>query len=505
MNKISVNDIKHLGNEIGIEITDEESDWIIEYVNNALGRIDEVDQLPVDEDNDTNNRTWDDPVKNKNNAINVRCRVSREETHSSVLEGLTVGIKDNILVAGVPMTASSQTLASFIPATDSVVTERILDSGGVITAKTNLTEFAAAPESDETTPTKLTRNPHSDDHWAGGSSGGSASAVATDTVDVAIGTDTGGSIRGPAALSGIIGLKPTYGLVPLDGIIENSHTLDHVGPMASSIEHTARVLEVIAGKTERDSSSLQAAGRDRYRVGGYIDAVQNRSSIDDLTVGLLKNGYEKIVPAGIKGRTESAIKKLADRGVSVEHVSIAHFESQLPIKNILSNAELAAHWQARTAPYRRNDSVEETYQTAFADGSTERGHDLGVGYKSRLIAGAKITDEYKGRLYCRAQEARDLIREEYDRILEDVDVIVTPTCPTVAPRIEEVGSKKSHDDDIDGGYYLRGANIARLPAITLPNGTVDGLPVGLQLIGPSFREDKLLRLSKSIQPFLEAI
>ncbi len=502
MDEISSEEIQELGLEFDITVQSDELDWVTEYVNSRLSGLDDVDDLPVTESGNLGDRSWSDPDNDPYKAINVECDVPPTDDHSGLLDGLTVGIKDNIMVANVPMTGSSRVLEGFVPSADAVAIERIREAGGHITAKTNLMEFAGAPENTEITPTKVSRNPHNKEHWAGGSSGGSATAVGRGTVDVALGTDTGGSIRAPAAYSGIVGLKPTYGLVPLHGVIENTYTQDHVGPMTSTVEESARVLEAIAGKTEYDPASMQVAASEEYQVGGYLEAVQDPIDLQDLTIGVLKDGLEaEAVRAEIKERTNATIDLLSDEGVSVETVSIEHFEYEQPVKDTVSHAELAAHWRAGGAAYRRGpgESVDEAYQSSFASRVKSLNVSAGIGYKSRLLVGAALISEENGRLYTRAQAARDLLRAEYDAALEDVDVLLSPTRPVTAPRADAAKPHQSVDTTIN----TRGADITRLPAITLPNGYVDGLPIGLQLIGPAFREDTLLSAAQSVEPLLE--
>lgn len=502
MDKISKEEVEELGDEFDITVTSDEMDWVINYVNNGLSGLDNVDNLPVSESGNLGERSWSDPVDDPYNAINVECDVPPTADHSDLLDGLTVGLKDNIMVANVPMNGASKVLQGFVPSADAVVVERIRETGGHITAKTNLMEFAAAPENTELTPTKISRNPHDKEHWAGGSSGGSATAVARGIVDVALGTDTGGSIRIPSCYCGIVGLKPTYGLVPLHGVIENTYSQDHVGPMTNTVEEAARLLEAIAGKTRDDPSSLRAAALEEYRVGDYLEAVQDPIDLEELTVGVLKEGLEgEPVTEGIEAQTKAAIDQLSAEGLTVETVSIEHFEYERAVKNVVSHAELADHWRAGGAAYRRSPgkSVDEAYQSSFASRVESLNEVMGIGYKSRLMIGAKLISAENGRLYTRAQAARDLLRNEYDTALEDVDVLLSPSTPAVAPRADEGKA----DIDVDNAYNTRGADVTRLPAITLPNGFVDDLPAGLQLIGPAFREDTLLSAARSIELALE--
>jgi amidase/aspartyl-tRNA(Asn)/glutamyl-tRNA(Gln) amidotransferase subunit A len=281
-----------LAEEFMIELDGDEAGRVTSDVNSYLESLDLVDTIPVGQSEGAwENRSWSDPVSNPDNAIAVSCSVPGDRDDSLELSGVSVGVKDIIMVAGVPMQCSSALMRGFIPGTDATVVKRLLANGADITAMTNADEFAASGRG-TTNYTGPIRNPHDPERVAGGSSGGSGVAVANEIVDVALGTDTGGSIRIPAGLCGVVGLKPTYGLVPLSGVVENTYTQDHVGPLTRSVRDAGRVLEAIAGKYRHDPASLQAAGRDEYQVGGYVDAVDAPPSAEDVRIGVLEDGLE---------------------------------------------------------------------------------------------------------------------------------------------------------------------------------------------------------------------
>jgi Asp-tRNA(Asn)/Glu-tRNA(Gln) amidotransferase A subunit family amidase len=258
--------------------------------------------------------------------------------------------------------------------------------------------------------------------------------------------------------------------------------------MADTVAETARTLEVIAGPDERDPGSLQAAGRERYRVGGYVEAVEDPPDLDSVTLGRLTNGFGEGVTDAVEERTSHALDILADAGASVVDVTIEHYDAVAGVKNALSVTELAGHWHAGGAPVRRGGTVDEGYQVALDARMTARSNELGHNYKGKVLAGARILRAHGGRHYTRAQAARDVLAGDVDATFDDVHVLVTPTMPDVAPPVGD-----AQDPGFDYGRNCRLADVTRHPAISLPNGRVDGPPVGLQLMAPQVRRGRPLR------------
>jgi amidase/aspartyl-tRNA(Asn)/glutamyl-tRNA(Gln) amidotransferase subunit A len=493
MRRISETELADLGAAFGVTVTDAEAPRLTEQVNDLLEDLARIDDVPAGSDAAAGgDRDWRRPETDPHGAISVRCHVPPTADHDGRLADVTVGLKDIVALGGVPMACGSEVMAGFVPGSDATVVERLRAAGATITHKTSLDEFAGAPHGVTGRGGAIT-NPFDGDRVAGGSSGGSAVAVATGEVDVALGTDTGGSIRIPAAFCGTVGLKPTYGLVPLRGVVENTYTLDHVGPLSRSVADAARTLEALAGTDERDPASLQAAGREGYRVGGYVDAVEDSPAPEDLVVAALEDGFGDGVSDGVAEATSALLDRLADAGATVRTVSVPHFEYGAAIKNCLSFAEMVTHWRAGGAPYRRGGVVDEGYQTGLARRGTAASRELGEFYKRKLLAGAALIEGTNGRWYTRAQATREVLREEVDAALDGVDALAFPTLPDVAPRIED-----AFDVEIDYARNTRAANVTRHPAITLPNGAVDGLPVGVQLLAPAFDEAGLLGAAATV-------
>lgn len=506
MHSLSAGELEELAERFGITVRETELEELQATVNGFIDGFDAVDDVPVPSHAaDPGERTWSepDPDDDPYNAVSCQCRVPPMEDHSGLLAGSRVGAKDIIAVAGVPMQCGSDVMQGFIPGTDATVVRRLRDAGASITAKLNLDEFAGSGRGTTSTDGPI-RNPHDPDRTTGGSSGGSAAAVAAGQVDIALGTDTGGSIRIPASFCGVVGLKASYGLVPLSGVVENTYTQDHVGPLADTIEETARALEAMAGKDPTDPGSMQAAGHDDYRVGGYVDAVKDgrEDDVGRFEIGVLEEGMGDGVTTAVVDRTRAAADRLSDAGASVRDVSVDHFNVMPSVKNVVSFAELAAHWRAGGAPYRRGGVVDEGYQAALASRSATSSGALSTFYKSKLLAGAHLigADGDSGRRYTRGQAARETCRQAFESTLDDVDALLLPTMADIAPRIENAA-----DPGFNYGRNTRPADVTRLPAITLPNGTVDGLPVGLQLMTGAFEEAHLLRTAATVDPYLEDV
>lgn len=491
---LSGSEIATLGEQFDIRVYDSEHDELEASLQNWLSDIDDLYQLPLEDTAPSGERTWREPTDDPHRAISAWCDVGPTDDHGTLLEGMTVGVKDNILVAGVPMTCGSQVMKGFIPSSDAVVIDRLREAGATIGAKTNLSEFAAVLLSANKHPVT---NPHDTDRIAGPTSSGSAVAVSTELVDVALGTDTGGSVRIPAAFCGVVGHKPTYGLVPLDGVVENTYTQDHIGQFGRTVRETARVLEALAGPADADPASLQTAGRENYRLGDYVGAVDSPPALDSLTIGVLEEGFGQGVMDGVEETVTAVLDAAETDGATVESVSLPSFEYARPVKKVLSLTELAAHWRANGAPYRRGGVVDESYQVSFANRTQAASGELQVPYKSKLLAGAHLISNHAGRHYTRAQAAREVLADDVDRALESVDVLAFPTVPTIAPAIADVAEFESLEYDLARNTRL--ADVTRHPAISLPAGTVDGLPVGLQLLGPHFHDDTLFGVAQSVE------
>ncbi len=490
-----------------MDVGDAEADDLAAAVNDRLtDALGSVYDVPIAEGTAApGERSWE-PGTDVHNAIRVDCHVPPSSDHDGSLAGVTVGLKDLIAVAGVPMQCASSVMEGHVPSTDATVTRRLRDAGATISAKTTMDEFAGGGRG--RTFRGLVRNPRDADRIAGGSSGGSGAAVAAGLVDVALGTDTGGSTRKPAAFCGIVGLKPTYGLVPLTGVMENTYTLDHVGPIGRDVRNVARVLDAIAGTDRADPASMAAAGEDEYRVGDYANAVESAPSMDDLRLGVATQGIEDDIDDTVADRHAAAIDALADAGATLVEVDLPYLDETKHLKNAISYAELAGFWRERGMPLRRGGVVDPSDRLAFARRAAGSTRELNDFYRSRILAGAHLASVHDGRHYVRARAAVRTVREALSETLSGVDAILTPTVPELAPTVEHVLDPDFDYDGLGGafgyGRYTKIANVTGAPAITVPNGIEPGPAVGIQLIGARFDETTLLAAAERLSETLES-
>jgi aspartyl-tRNA(Asn)/glutamyl-tRNA(Gln) amidotransferase subunit A len=415
------------------------------------------------------------------NAFVTRCDVGGGEGE---LDDLTVGVKDNISTEGVETTCGSAVLEGYEPPYDATVVERLKDAGARIVGKTNMDEFGMGTTT-ETSAHGATRNPVDTDHVPGGSSGGSAAAIASGDVDAALGTDTGGSVRCPAAFCGVVGLKPTYGLVSRYGLIAYANSLETVGPMARDVETTARVLDVIAGPDERD-------GTCNHGADDYAAAVEEPTA--DVTIAVPEELLGEAVEDGVRAKFEDALDTLRDEGATVQEVSMPSLEKALAAYYVIAMGEassnLARFDGVRYGPGGDGDGWNE----AFADARARFGDEV----KRRVMLGTyALSEGYYGDYYDKAQNARALVRRDFEGVLNEADVVASPTMPLTPFEIGE-----ALDDPMQ--MYLADANttpvnLAGVPSISVPAGRADGLPVGLQLTAGRFEETKLLHVARAFE------
>ncbi len=401
------------------------------------------------------------------------------------LAGVPVALKDVLCTRGVPTTCSSKILAGFVPPYDAHVVERLRAADAVLVGKTNMDEFAMG-SSTENSATGPTRNPWDPARIPGGSSGGSAAAVAAGFAPVALGTDTGGSIRQPASLCGVVGLKPTYGRVSRYGLVAFASSLDQVGPFARTVADAALVLEAIAGHDPRDSTSVDRP------VPAYTRTVNE--PVKDLRVGVPREffgeGLDPEVGAAVRGAL-SAYEKL---GAKLVDVSLPHSPYALAAYYIVAPAEASSN----LARYDGMHYGHRTKEKADLVGTVAKSRSEGFGpeVKRRVMIGTYVLSSgYKDAYYVKALKVRRLVKKDYDDAFAGCDVIAGPTTPTPA---FPIGDKA--DDPLAmylSDVYTVSANLAGLPGVSVPCGfTGGGLPVGLQLLAPPFEEEKLLRAAR---------
>ncbi len=407
------------------------------------------------------------------------------------LEGIPIGLKDVISVAGQPLTASSRMLANFISPYDATVTRKLKDAGAVCWGRLNLDEFAMG-SSTENSAFRTTSNPWDLERVPGGSSGGSAAAVAAGEAIASLGSDTGGSIRQPAALCGVVGLKPTYGRVSRYGLIAFASSLDQIGPFARTVEDAARLLGVIAGHDPRDSTSVAAEVPD-YRAGLATLAASPRK----WRLGIPKEYFGEGLDPEVGAAVEAAIDRYRQLGCEIRQVSLPHTKYAVGTYYIIATAECSSN-------LARYDGVRYGHRSAAATDAVDiyfktRAEGFGPEVKRRIILGTYVLSSgYYDAYYLRAQKVRTLIRRDFLRAYEQVDAILTPTSPTPAFLKGEKAANPlaMYLNDI----YTIGVNLAGLPGLSIPCGfTRGGLPIGLQVIGQPFKETELLGVAAAYE------
>ena len=494
--ELTEDELRQLASRWGIETDADELSAICERVNRRLRSVTAVEALEPRSATPPP-RSWRRPTAEEDpyNALVSRCELG--PTGAGPLSELTVGLKDNIAVAGVPMECGSAVMEGFVPTTDATVVERLRAAGGTITAKCNLDEFAGGGRG--RAHDGRIEHPMDSDRFPGGSSGGSAAAVLAGQVDVALGTDTGGSVRVPAALCGLVGVKSTYGLVPLDGVVENTHSLDHVGVMADGVAQAAAMVDAIAGKTECDPASMAAAGHDDYQVGGCLAATETPPVLEEVSLVRLEESFAEADPA-VAGVVAERLERLATTGARLEAASMPVLEQVDGIKGALTYSELAQYWRDGGATLRRGGGGWPD-QPAFARQTATGTGKLNPFYRGRLLAGAALLETDRGRHHSRALAVSERLREQLGALLPDgPGALVTPTVPIVAPKHEQAESLR---------YGItantRVANLTGQPALTIPLGTSEGLPVGLQLIGHRYADRELFGIAARLEQALAKV
>ena len=405
-------------------------------------------------------------------------RIARGE--ATLLTGIPVGIKDNICTEGITTTCASKMLYNFVPPYDATVIKRLKNEGAVILGKLNMDEFAMG-SSTESSYFKKTKNPYDLTRVPGGSSGGSAACVSADLAPYALGSDTGGSIRQPAAFCGNVGLKPTYGLVSRFGLVAFASSLDQIGSFTKDVTDCAIVLNAIAGYDKMDSTSVDADKTDYTKALGL--------PLKGMKVGVPKQYLESGIQAEIREAVENAIKVYEILGAECEECSLPLSKFALPAYYLISSAEASSN-------LARFDGIKYGYRAEEYHGLTDlyeitRSEGFGEEVKRRIMLGTyALSSGYYDAYYKKAQQVRGLIKRDFAACFEKYDVLLTPTTPTTAYKF---GEKSDPVAMYMGDICTVAVNIAGLPAISIPAGLdKKGMPIGIQLIANSFEERKLL-------------
>ena len=412
---------------------------------------------------------------------------ARAAGRAGPLTGIPYANKDIFCTRGVRTSCASRMLDNFIAPYDATAVEKLRAAGLVMLGKTNMDEFAMG-SSNESSYYGPVANPWDVARVPGGSSGGSAAAVAAGLAPLATGTDTGSSIRQPAAFCGISGLKPTYGRVSRYGMIAFASSLDQGGPMGYSAQDLALMLNALAGFDARDSTSIERASEDFTRL---LDA-----PVAGLRIGLPREYFDDQLDAGIRACVEAAVKTLQARGATVQEISLPHMSLAIPAYYVIAPAECSSNLS-------RYDGARFGYRCADPKDLTDlycrsRGEGFGAEVKRRILIGTyALSSGYYDAYYRKAQQVRRLLRDDFMRAFADVDVIIGPTTPTVA--YHTGAHSKDPVTMYLGDIYTTAANLAGLPSLSIPAGFVDGLPVGMQMTAAHFDEARMLGLAHQYQ------
>jgi amidase len=490
----TVEDLHRLAAANHFALSPEEVDAYQALVPDMFAALDRLDQAPMQRppltyrERDPGNRPnrQEDPL----NAIVRRCSV--KGARSGKLAGKRIGVKDNVCIAGVPMTCASLLLEEYIPDMDATIITRILDAGGEITAILNMDNFAFSGGGD-TSAYGPTRNPHNPAYLAGGSSGGSAAALYYDDIDLTIGADQGGSIRIPASWCGVVGLKPTHGLVPYTGIVGIDPTFDHAGPMGRSVADVALLLEVLAGKDPMDPRQYDVP------VQPYTQALSG--DIRGVRLGIVREGFSTPVSEPeVDAKVREAVKALQELGAHAQEVSIpAHLEAGGMTWALITGG-MAALMYGNGVGYHWKGLYNVSLAHALGKSLKAQAQDLPAQVKFVVMMGTYLNRAYYGRLYAKAQNQRRALCAAYDQALEQVDVLVMPTTPMTAHRYDPHLDLKGL---ISHGWNMLGNtapfDMTGHPSLSVPCGKVNGLPVGLMLTGRHFDDATLLRVAHAFE------
>ncbi len=450
----------------------------VEICQAYLNRIDTVDKAL----NAFNQIEYD-------TALERAAAIDRERVpnDSRLLLGVPIAIKDNICTRGIRTTGSSRILESWVPPYDATVIERLQNAGAIVIGKTNCDEFAMG-SSNENSAFGPLRNPWNLERAPGGSSGGSAVAVATEMAAASLGSDTGGSVRQPAALCGVVGLKPTYGRVSRYGLLAFASSLDQIGPLTRTVTDAARMLAVIAGPDPSDSTTSDEP------IPNYLKSLTGK--LDDLRIGVPRNILGEGVDDKVLQAFDEALETLSSLGVKIREIELPHAQYAIPTYYLIATAEASSNL-ARYDGVRYTSRVNLDPKVASLSLMYEktRAQGFGAEVKRRIMLGTyALSAGYYDAYYLKAQQVRTLIKSDYDTAFTEVDSILMPTSPTAAFPL----GKRAHDplEMYLADVFTVSANLAGLPAISVPCGfTSDRLPIGLQCIGRPFDEESLLRLA----------
>jgi amidase len=430
------------------------------------------------------------------NAWLCRCRIAGAA--DGPLADLTAGIKDNIAVAALPCSVGSEALSGFVPEIDATVVARLLDAGATVCGKQNMDAFAMG-DAGELQDAGPTWNPHDSDRLAGGSSSGSAAAVTVGDCDIALGTDQAGSVRTPAAWCGVVGCKPTYGLVPYTGVFGMDFGFDHVGVISRDVRTNARVMATIAGDDRQNGSRLDSRQPRGCSAGRYVEALE--TDLNEMTLGVLDEGFDwSTAEPGVEAAVDETIEALAEQGVSVRRVSAQLHRLAPAILGVTAPLGAATTYKqggvGTTTPGWHWTRGREAFRAAIDNHADT----LSPAVVASLLFAEECRANNQDIAYAEAKNLALALGQEYDACLDACDALAMPTVPQVAVEYDTDATPEARLERLATlPVNTCGANQTGHPALSVPCGTVDGLPVGLQLLGDRFDEATLYRLAHAVE------
>jgi len=413
-----------------------------------------------------------------------------EEEKDRLLAGIPIAVKDNMSTEGIKTSCASKMLENYKPPYNATVIDSLNDAGAVIIGKTNMDEFAMG-SSTENSAFFNTHNPWNLNHAPGGSSGGSAAAVAAGECAAALGSDTGGSIRQPASYCGVVGLKPTYGMVSRYGLVAFASSLDQIGPITKDVEDSAILMNVIAGHDKNDSTSVEGKKEDFTK---YL-----KEDVSGMKIGIPEEYFDLDFDKEVKESVMAAVDKLKEAGAEVETVHMTDAAYALAAYYVIAPAEASSNLARYDGVrYGLRSEKDDDVSTMFTN---TRHEGFGEEVKRRIMIGTyALSSGYYDAYYLKAQKVRTLIKDDFDRIFNDFDIIITPTAPNTAI---ELGSKSDPLEMYYTDIFTVPINIAGVPAISVPCGfDSNKMPIGLQMIGPHFGEGKIIQAAYTLEKLL---
>lgn len=496
-NRIERRDVVSLGDRLGIPLSEERADSVADEIAGGLEGYERLMDRAATHAPKADRGELDVEITRSapgdHNAFLARFDLSGDE---GPLSSLNVALKDNVAVAGAPMTCGSAVFEEAVPECDATVVERLLDAGARLVGKTNMDELAYGPTS-ETSAFGATTNPHDTDRVAGGSSSGSAAAVAAGDADAALGTDTGGSVRIPASFCGVVGFKPTWGSVSRYGVVELAYSLDHVGQLARDVPTAAAVFDALSGPDPRDSTTRA------FDDEPAMEAVANPPRIADLSFGVPMEFFGPHVSDAVESHVRDRIDALRGAGATVSSVSIPLFSEAVDVWSAITNVEFALALRMNGAPFAATGPIDSPWHAAAIEGIDDPDRSFGPVVQRKAIEGEYLIGELDARPYVAARNTREALAAQFDAALEAVDALVTPTMPVTAPKLGEWSphsySSAGENAPPPLAVNTRPADLAATAAISVPAGDIDGLPVGIQFVCERGADAKTLAIGAAFE------